>query len=159
MYFCTICSCIQWLKTNSLFIGAPDLATVQERFAEGKQLDTRARNALSGQPSQLEIEDILVRLDTWLQDFEHLIQMFSADDLADADNQGLNVEMRHISRRMDRIREQLRHHLTTSKEQYTSPVIRTGTVGRPRYHITEEQLTLFHNLGFTWAAMARMLGK
>lgn len=127
---------------------------VRQTLAEGKHLDTLAETVRSC--SHVEIEDILVRFHNWLPVLEKLIGEFTQVDLSDDGIANLHREMRNVARQMGRTRDRLRMLLNNAKDRYQAPVMRTGTVGRPRYALPAEQLLMFHELGFTWTAM---LGK
>lgn len=139
--------------------GAPDDNTVRNLLTSGRHLHTLGNEMLRGESSEMEMEDTLVRLDDWLQQIENAIGHFSEDDLQQERLVGLNRDMRTIARNTGRMRQNLRDRLSRRQQRYQAPVIRNGTMGRPRYNVTPEQLTLFHQLGFTWAAVARMIGR
>ena len=46
---------------------------------------------------------------------------------------------------MSRVKERLRSMLNNAKERFQAPVVRSGTVGRPRYDINADQLLMFHH--------------
>lgn len=126
---------------------------------EAKHLKERADILLDGEGSLLEAEDTAVTLDNCLQNLQVIIGAFSNADLENEENVDLHRELTRVARVLGRTRERLRTRADASSNQYNAPVIRDGSMGRPRLQITEDQLRTFQQLGFTWIAMARMLGK